>query len=284
MGRVSVVTDSTSDIPADLARELDITVVPLRVHFGPETYLDYVEMSPEEFFRKLASSPHHPKTSQPAPGDFAQVYKDLAQKGKEVLSIHISSHLSGTIQSASMARDMVPEVRVEVVDSRSASVGTAFSVIQAAKAAKDGQDLETCARVARETLENVSIYFAVDTLEYLHRNGRIGRAQHLLGSLLSVKPILTISDGIVAPFDRVRGRGKVIPRLLEIVREKRPAGGEILLGVVHGNAPGTAGEVVENLKRTYPASEVMVGSVGPVIGTHAGPGVLGVGMCPVVRW
>ncbi|MEW6082950.1 MAG: DegV family protein [Bacillota bacterium] len=284
MGRVSVVTDSTSDIPADLARELGITVVPLRVHFGQETYLDYVEMSPEEFFHKLASSPHHPKTSQPAPGEFANVYRELGQKGNEVLSIHISSHLSGTIQSATMARDLVPEVRVEVVDSRSASVGAAFCVIQAAKAAKDGQDMETCARVARETLEKVSIYFAVDTLEYLHRNGRIGRAQHLLGSLLSVKPILTISDGMVAPFDRVRGRGKVVPRLLEIAREKLPPGGEVLLGVVHGNAPGPAGEIVKDLKMYYSTSDVLMGSVGPVIGTHSGPGVLGLGVCPVVRW
>ena len=281
LSRVAVVTDSTADIPRQIAESLGITVVPLRVHFGEESYLDYEEMSPEGFFQKLASSPHHPRTSQPSPGEFAGVYQHLSSEGYDILSIHISSELSGTYQSATMARDMVPSAEIRVIDSRSVSVGLTLAVKEAARAATDGCDLATCAARAGGVLEGLQIYFAVDTLEYLHRNGRIGRAQHLMGTLLNMKPILTISEGLVGPFDRVRGKSKVIPRLLEIVKEKVPPGGEVLLAVVHGNALQQAGEIVNGLRAIYGQEEILLGSVGPVIGTHSGPGVLGIGICPL---
>ncbi|HCW51767.1 MAG TPA: DegV family protein [Clostridiales bacterium] len=273
---VKVVTDSTCDVPLPRLEELGVTVVPLTVHFGPEQYKDHVEMSPEQFFAHLTSSSHHPRTSQPSPGEFAEVYRRLSADGSSIISIHLSSELSGTYQSAVMGAQMVPEADVEVVDSRLASLAFGIAVVRAARLAKEGKAKEEILRVIRRQMASTHVFLSVDTLEYLRRNGRIGKAQYLLGTLLNFKPILTLEDGVVAPYDRVRGRKKVIPRLVQAATERVPAGSEIGLAIAHGAVPDQAAELREAMGRTFRIHECHQGCIGAVIGTHVGPGTLAV--------
>jgi len=277
MSKVKVVVDSTADIPRDIAEELGITVVPLNVHFGDEVFLDWVEMSPPEFYEKLTTSPHHPRTSQPAPGDFAKVYEELTGDGSPVLSLHISAALSGTLQSAELGKAMVEnkEARVEIIDTRGASMHFGLAAIRAGRAAKEGRSLEEVAALVRETMEKIKVVFAVDTLEYLVRNGRIGRAQGLIGSLLSIKPLLTLEDGLVAPLEKVRGAKKVLPRMVEIMTENLEPDRDTDCCIVHADCLERARELKEMVEKATRVREFIVTDLGPVIGTHAGPGTLG---------
>ncbi|MEW6243716.1 MAG: DegV family protein [Bacillota bacterium] len=280
MARVKIVTDSTADIPPEVARELDIAVVPLYVHFGEDVYKDGVDLTPQEFFEMLTKSRHNPTTSQPSPGDFLEVYK-AAKDYDGVLSIHISSKLSGTYNSAVSARDMLPEMDIRVVDSKGASMVFGLIAIEAAKAAKRGESLDEICALVEKTIAKAKVFFAVDTLDYLHRNGRIGKAQHLLGSLLNFKPILTLEDGYVTSFDKVRGKNKVIPRLVELLRERIGAGGKIKTAVVHSVAAEAAAELAGEVKKNFQVEEMYITSLGAVIGTHTGPGTLAVTAYPV---
>ncbi len=278
MSRVRIVTDSTADLFPQQLEEYKIGMVPLKVRFGEEVFRDGVDMTPEAFFEKLAVSTHHPSTSQPSPGEYAETYRRLLEEGAEsIISIHLSSRLSGSFESARIARSMLEEADIEVVDSKLASMGYGLIVLEAARAAAQGAGKEEVLRLVTETLQRARIYFAVDTLEYLEKNGRIGRAQALLGSLLNIKPILTLdNDGYVAAREKVRGAKKVIPRLLEIIREHVPPGSRIRCAVVHGDAEDRALQVQAELEKTYQVDEVPLHWIGPVIGTHTGPGTLGI--------
>jgi len=280
MARVKIVTDSTADIPPEIARDLDIEVVPLYVHFGDDVYRDGVDLTPQEFFEMLAKSPHHPRTSQPSPGEFLEVYK-AAKDYDGVLSIHLSSKLSGTYSSAVSARDMIPELDIRVVDSKGASMVFGLVVIEAAKAAKRGEPLDEILALVEKTIAKGEIFFAVDTLDYLHRNGRIGKAQHLLGSLLNFKPILTLEGGYVTSFDKVRGKNKVIPRLIELLIERIGAGRQIKTAVVHSVAAESAAHLADEVRKNFQVKEMYITSLGAVIGTHVGPGTLAVTAYPV---
>lgn len=275
MSRVAVVTDSTADLPRELVERYGIRVVPLTVHFGPEEYKDYVEIGPDEFFRKLPTSPHLPRTSQPSPADFAAVYEEVGRQADAIVSVHISADLSGTYQSAMMAKGMHPELDIEVVDARSASLGTGLAVLAAARAAEAGGDRAAVAEAAREVAAKLQVFFAVDTLEYLEKNGRIGKAQALLGGLLKIKPILTLDNGVVAPFDRVRGHSKAMARLVEVAGERLGHARGVRVAVLHGNAPEAAAELEAGLRGALAVSECLIGQVGPVIAAHTGPGVVG---------
>lgn len=282
MARVAVVTDSTADLPAELRQALGIRVVPLNVHFGDEVFKDGVEMTPEGFWEKLRQSPHHPRTSQPAPGDFLTVYRELEAAGHPICSIHISAEMSGTLQSAQVAAEMLGSPGgIEVVDSRSVSMGLGLVVLAAARAAQRGASLPEVAAEARAVAGRLQILFGVDTLEFLQRNGRIGRAQALVGGLLNIKPVLQVEDGVVAAADKVRGRSRVLPRCLEIMAERIPPGRKVAAAVLYTTDPGEGKAWLEAFQKQYQMVERYLVPLGPVVACHAGPGTVGIAMYEV---
>ncbi len=277
MSRVQIVTDSACDLPVEVLEQEGAGMVPLTVHFGDEQLKDAIEIKPIDFYPKLATSPHHPRTSQPSPADFVECYQRVAPAGESIVSIHLSARLSGTYQSAVLAKSMLPEVDVEVFDSRSASLGCGLMVLRAAAMAREGAGKEEILSELEALRGRMPMFFSVETLEYLRRNGRIGRAQHLLGTLLNMKPILTLdTEGVVEAVDRVRGRSKVVPRVLELMQEKVSAGSTINCAVMHGNVPDAAADFLEQVRQVYRVEYSSIQPLGAVIGTHVGPGTLGV--------
>ncbi|MFZ5814487.1 MAG: DegV family protein [Bacillota bacterium] len=273
---IRIVTDSTSDLPLELRREYGIEVVPLTVHFGPESFLDGVEMDQDGFWAKLKQSPHHPKTAQPAPGDFLEVYKRIQAEGDEILSIHIASVLSGTLNSAQIASQMLPEAKITLVDTRSVSLGLGMVAVEAARMVRAGKSVPEIVQAIQPICDRMNIFFTLDTLEFLQKNGRIGKAQALLGGLLGIKAILQVDkEGYVAPADKVRGRSKVLARTLELMQERVPAGRKIKIAVLHTRADGEARAWLEEAKKLYKVEESFVAEIGPVVATNAGPGTVG---------
>jgi DegV family protein with EDD domain len=284
MPPVVILTDSASDIDASLRESLGITAVPLKVTFGTETYVDGVNLSSGEFFEKLQRSEVLPTTSQPSPLDFVEAYKKIVEKyGKDVqiISIILSAALSGTYQSAQIAKSMMDEeIDITVIDSRKASFVHGFVAVEAARAAQAGQSKQQILDLIERLLNDVQVYFIVDTLTYLQKGGRIGKAAALVGSLLNIKPILTLEQGgSVAPYDKVRGTKKALARVLEAF--KAYAGSEpVKVAVLHGNVPDEAAALLQQLKQEFNVVEEYLQEIGPVIGTHAGPGLLG---CMMVK-
>lgn len=276
MARVRIVTDSTADLPDRLYKEHDIRMVPLNVHFGEEVYRDHIDIKSSEFYTKLVSSKDHPRTSQPSPGDFLELYKELTADGDHVVSVHLSGALSGTLQSAALAKEMLPGATIELVDTRSGSLGIGLVALAAARAAKAGKSAQDVAAEAREIAARMHLVMCVDTLEYLARNGRIGKAQAFLGGLLSVKPVLGLEDGVVVPLDKARGRGRALERVVELVQERVPAGSPVHVAIVHANVPDEADQMLKRLEGIYTVREGLTGIIGPVIGVHVGPGTLGI--------
>ena len=268
---VKVVTDSSSDIPPELAEQLGIAVVPCTIFFGEEGFKDGVEISKDEFFHRLTTGSITPTTTQPSVGDFLEVYRPLADAGHEIVSVHISSKLSGTVNSARLAAEEIPDARVEIVDTQSASIGIALAAKAAADAAAEGADAAAAAEAARAAAANTEVYFVLDTLEYLKRGGRIGSAQALIGALLSMKPVLKLTDGEVHPFERVRSRGKAMQRMRDIAAAGAPYRDA---GVMHRASEEEVSAMAEHLAQ-FTATPVLSGSVGAAIGAHAGPGVIG---------
>lgn len=279
MGRVRIVTDSTGDIPEALLRKHEITVVPLNVHFGDEVYKDGVDIWANEFYYKLEEGNVLPKTSQPAPGDFLNAFSELTRGGDSVISVHISSQLSGTLQSATMAREMLPEADITVLDARTASMALGLIAIEAAEAAAQGLDKAEVLKVVQRAIDNVHILFVVDTLEYLQKNGRIGQASALLGTLLNIKPILTVQDGVVCPVEKARGKSKALDRIFGLLRE-RYGDKPVRFSVVHADRAEEAGELAERLKNEFDVVDVSTAEIGPVVGVHTGPGTLGIIVLP----
>jgi DegV family protein with EDD domain len=272
---VAIVTDSTADIPAGLATERGITVVPLTVTLGGRSYLDGVEITAADFYARLVSSGEMATTSQPAAGRFAEVYERLLRDHERVLSLHISAKLSGTHGAARQGADLVGGTRVEVVDTKQVSLALSLLVLAASGMAAHGRDLEEILDGLAPIREQTRAYFVVETLEYLRRGGRIGRAGALLGSMLQVKPVLTISDGQVAPLERVRTREKALGRLVELVKQGE---GRVCALVAHA-AAGEAAQRVADAREPV-AETLMVSTLGPVVGAHAGPGTVAVGCYP----
>ena len=275
MAGVKIVTDSGADIPKPLAEELDIAVVPLTVHFGDEEFKDGVDLELSEFYRRLHAG-GQPRTTQPSPTDFEVVYRRLQADADAIVSVHLSSELSGTMQSASIAAAMDGiDVPVHVVDSRSASLGIGMLAVEAARMAKAGASAEDIVQHLEAIVARQKVLFLVDTLEYLQRNGRIGRAQAFVGGLLNIKPLLTIDDGVVAPLERARGRAKARARLLELVTQGAQ-GQRVKVAVMHADALEEAESLASELRSRLDVEELVVGQLGATIGTHAGPGTLGV--------
>lgn len=278
---IRVVTDSTSDLPQNLADDLGIVVVPLNVHFGDDTYKDGIDITSEEFYTRLKGATELPKTSQPSVNDFAQAYEYLTSQGDDVISIHISEKLSGTLNSAWQARNTWEEAsgtrqgqgRVEIVDSGLASMGLGLVVLEAARMVNDGASIEDLGMAMETMIAKTRCYVLLDTLEYLAKGGRIGKANAFLGTLLSIKPILTIAEGEVHPLERARTRDKGIAKLVETAQGAAPIRSA---AIVHSSTPDEVQRVKDGLSSLVSPDDVIVADFGPVVGTYAGPGGLGI--------
>jgi len=271
---VKIVTDSLSDITSDLAQELGVTIVPLTVSFGHDSFLDRVTMTTDEFYRRLSSDPLWPTTTQPPPGTFAEVYNKLAKETDEILVVVVSSKLSGTYDSALNAKGLVEgKCRIEVIDSQKVVMGQGLIVIAAAKACQAGANLDELVDLVRNLMPKSHLIMSFDTLEYLAKGGRIGKAKSFLGSLLRVKPILTLRDGEVHPLTQVRTRAAGIDYLCNFV-----AGFSNIreLAVEYATTGDEADMIIERLSSVYPKERIYKSTVSPVIGTYAGPNVLSV--------
>lgn len=278
MGNVAVVCDSTCDMPHEVMTAGGVGVVPLKAIFGPEVYQDNLEMSPAAFWEKVRTSRHHPKTSQPAPGEFLAAFEAARAAGASgVVAVLLSSGVSGTYQAANIARESMPDFPIELVDTKLASGGVGLIALEAARLAGQGASLAEVAALARRRAETAWLFVFVDTLDWLQKNGRIGRASAMLGAMLSLKPILTIDkgDGIVEPVAKVRGRAKALARLVDLVHEKVPVGSRLHLTVLHGDGEAAARDVYDTLAGQYTLVDPYFGPVGSVIGTNIGPGAVG---------
>lgn len=269
-----IVTDSTSDIPLEEAAALGVTVVPLTILFGEESLRDQVDIGPEEFFRRLVASSIVPKTSQPSPAAFIETYQRLLGEGATaLLSIHISGKLSGTVNSARTARDSLPNPSaVTILDSGTVTAEMAFGVRAAAKVAAAGGSVEQARAAAERALRHSHLVGVLDTLEYLQKGGRIGRARAWIGGLLNVKPLITVKDGEVAPLERVRGRGRAVERLIELTVARTNAA-EIAL--LHSGSHDELERTQTRLAAAMPGVPIRTGWLGPVVGVYAGPNVIG---------
>jgi len=274
---VAIVTDSTSDLPSQLARTRSITVVPLTLHFEGRSLLDGVDIRPSEFYRKLPNATTHPTTSQPAPARFAEAYGALLANHAEVVSLHISEKLSGTYASAVQGAEMTDPKRVHVVDSELVSMSLGLLTLAASAIASQGADANAIVERVSAMRDQVQTYFSVATLEFLRRGGRIGRASALLGSVLQVKPVLCIRDGLVTPLERVRTFDRALNRIVDLAREVDQGKG-LCVVVGHADAEEDAERVARELEPV--AETLMIQPLGPVVGAHAGPGVVGVGCYP----
>jgi len=271
----AIVVDSTADFPEAPQRFANWRIVPLYVRFGDESYRDYVELDPEQFYARLRTAPQTPSTSQPTPGDFLAVYEELAGY-ERILSLHIAGKLSGTIESARAAARLLGDDRVRTLDSQSASAAIAMVGLAIQRRLERGtSDDEVDALVERYRLE-AGLLFTVDTLEYLARGGRIGRARAWAGELLNIKPILTIEDGEVVPVKRVRGNRKAFLEFESAFTSSTSDVASLRVGIAQADAPERAKALTELVQRTRPAAQLeLVTTLGPVVGAHAGPGTVG---------
>lgn len=279
MHKIKIVTDSTCDIPAELIKKYNITVVPLKVIFADKIYRDGIDISNREFYQLLSASTLLPTTSQPAPGEFVAVYENLINEGYQIISIHLSGELSGTYQSAQIAAQMVPPNNVQVIDSRNVSMALGLIVLEAAKMAMAGKNYDEIISYVNNIKEQVSVYFMVDTLDNLVKGGRIGKATAFIGSLLNIKPILSFNEGAVVPVEKVRGQNKA----LEILIEKTLAQvkSEIICSIVHADAEETLNILVEKFSAKIKPKELIISQISPVIGTHGGKGTIGIVTLPL---
>ncbi|GAC1570244.1 MAG: DegV family protein [Candidatus Dormibacteria bacterium] len=272
---IRIVTDSTSDILPDEAERIGIDVVPLTVRFGDEQFRDGVDLLPDAFYRRLAGSTVQPSTSQPTPEQFAEVYRRHVGAGDSVISVHISAKLSGTLQSASLAAQEFPAGAVRVVDSMTVSAGMQFLVRGALGDVASGSGPAEVEERMLSRRDRVGVYVLLDTLAYLQRGGRIGRAQSLLGGILKVKPLLCVRDGEVHPEARVRSRQQGIDKMVEIAKAQRPLEG---LAAFHCGAPELLTLIEPLLRADHPEVELVSGQLGAVVGTYSGPGGVGIGL------
>ena len=274
---IKIVTDSTAYLPEAMVRQHDIRVVPLCVHFGDKVFKEGVELSIEGFYTRLREAPELPSTSQPSAGEFHEVFKELADQGHQILVMTISSKLSGTWNSAMAAKEMLAEADITVFDSLSTSIGLHLMIEAALEALENGAGLEEVLALVEGIRDKIHVLFVVDTLEYLAKGGRIGNAKAFLGTLLKVKPILVLKDGAIEPLEQVRSKRKAETRLLDLIEESLDGGApQARVGVTHALVPQEAQAVSQELMDRLGCQEPVMAEVGPVIGTHTGPGVVGV--------
>ena len=275
--RVGVVTDSSADLGSIAAAE-GIVVVPLTVRFGGEEYRDGVDLSEEQFYQKLATSASTPVTAQPPPAAFAAAYAQLIDEGAEaIVSIHISSSLSGTVNAARLGAAEVAPDRIAIIDSRTATAAMGLLAIDAARRARSGESWQSIAGAIEAEIPKVELYATIPSLTYLARGGRIGNLAGLVGNVLKIVPILTLHDGAIGEFAKVRTFARAVDQMIEIVTTKLRDAAGVRMAVIHSMAPELAKSVSERLRAAVRATDVFICGVGPTVGTHAGPGAVGVG-------
>ena len=273
---IKIVADSTCDFTPRMAQELGVTIVPLHVIFGDVSYREGVDITADEFYAMLVKSRQLPTTSAPSVGDFQEVYQRLLEEGHSIVSIHLSGKLSATVRMAQAAADSLNQPgRIAVVDSQSVSLGIGFAIVEAAAAARAGAGLEEVKAAAESVPGRLEVLFMVDTLEYVRRGGRIGRARAYLGTILRIKPILAVREGELYPVERVRTRAQGVERIIQAaVRHQNVK----LAGVGHSTTPDEAELIRERLAMAFPHAQVFVARIGPVLGVHGGPGIVGIGV------
>ncbi|MFB4162623.1 DegV family protein [Alteribacillus sp. JSM 102045] len=285
VARVKIVTDSTADIPLELVKKYNISVIPLKVVMGNETFQDGVNLSPESFYKKLEEADDLPSTSQPTPYEFETVYRRIAEQNEDnfttILSIHLSSELSGTVQSATLAAEEVnDQINVEVIDSKRASYAIGIVVVEIAKLAQEGASLSECKAKLELLLKHTNVYFLVDTLEYLQKNGRIGKASALIGSLLKMKPVLSLTeDGQVYAYHKARGRKKALAVIQEALKNQY-RNQPVHIGVSHAESKESGEELLQMAEEVLNTQSTAMSKIGAVIGAHTGRGTVAISVTP----
>jgi DegV family protein with EDD domain len=271
---IRIVTDSSCDLPSDLVQQHGITVLPCYVVVDDQTFKDGVEIQPDDFYRRLQAEGRTPTTAQPTVADFQEVYRDLVGQGHQVLSIHVSGKLSGTLNSAEQAKDSLDDdSSVEIIDSQLASIPLGLALLDAAAMAEDSSDVQELAGKVRQRLGSHHGLFALDTLEYLQKGGRIGKARAFMGSVLHVKPILRLQDGEAHPVERPRNRERAMRRLVELIQELGPAR---RLAVIYSTDSARMAYLKQQLTGILPTDQIIEARFGPTLGTYIGPDALGV--------
>jgi DegV family protein with EDD domain len=277
MPNIAIVTDSTAYIPTELVNQYQLTVTPQILVWDGQTYQDGVDIQPVEFYTRLQTARTMPTTSQVSVVTMRETFERLTAQGRHVLGIFISAKLSGTMQSAIQALGELGAAaeNVTIIDSNATAMALGFQVLAAARAAREGASIQECKNIVEKGRDQVGVYFAVDTLEFLHRGGRIGGATRFIGSALNLKPILALKDGRVEAEDRVRTKSKALDRVLELVADDVRGKRSIRIATLHANAEAEARELLDRASRQFAPIEAVLASVSPVVGAHAGPGTVG---------
>ncbi len=279
MGKTVIITDSTAYIPAPLVQQHGIHVVPLTLVWGNETFHDGTEITPPEFYKRLKTAKVMPSTSQTTPEEFKKEFAPILAAGDSILAILISSQLSGTVDSAVQAKAEFPNAHIEIIDTLTTAMALGYCTLAAARAVKDGAGLADAAAVARRAVDSSGVIFVVDTLEFLRRGGRIGGAAAFVGTALNMKPLLTVKDGKVDALDKVRTKGKATARMLDIVEERIGSRRPLRIASLQAAAEEEAKALLETAGKRFSPDESVFSEVSPVIGTHVGPGTIGLAWC-----
>jgi len=278
---IKIVTDSTCDLPPELIKRYDIRVVPINILFGNESYEEGVNIDRATFYRKIEENRRLPTTSQPSAGRFAAVYRSLIGEAEDIISIHVTGKLSGTCRSAEMARTLVAgDVKVHVFDSLAGSAGLGYLVLEAARMAEAGEGVKAILRHLEELRPQVRIFLTLEDLRYARMSGRVGRLQETLASILNVKPIIALNDGVLDVAERVRTKKAAINRMLRMLEESVGARTPIRLAVVHAEAPGEGRQLLEKALDSFNCVEHFMCDLAVSLAVHFGPGTLGLVSCP----
>jgi DegV family protein with EDD domain len=273
---IKIVTDTTANLSDEKMAQYDIRQVPIAIQFGNESYEEGVDIDHDTFYRKIEEMGIIPTTSQPATGRFTDLYRELAEAGHQILSIHVTSKHSGTCQSATLASSLVPEAEVEVFDSASISLGTGYMVLEAARAAEKGWPLERILARLREIREGMHLFLTPSTLKYLQMSGRVGKLQSALASVLKLKPIIRVMDGMLEACENVRTRSRSLDRLVELMKEAVGTGDPANVAVVHARALEEGRDLLKRLKASFDCHEAMFAELVASLAVHGGPGVVGI--------
>ena len=273
---MKIVTDSTADLPRNLVEEYGIEIVPLTVHLGNKTFRDYFDLSPAEFYQMLSETDDFPTTSQPSVEDFLRTYEKLG-KDEKIISIHISMELSATCQSAKVAVQQLPDWDIKVIDSRLTSVGLGLIVLEAARAIRDGADASEVMNLVEILMSEIRVYFSVDSLDYLQKGGRIGKAAALAGTMLKIKPLLALQGGMVVPVEKIRGSHRLISRMAELIKNDAGEHRTVKAAFVWGEDDEQITELASQLNDLVQFEELYRNNIGTVITSHAGPTTFGIG-------
>ena len=278
--RIAIVVDSTAQIPAELVQQHGIHVIPQTLVWGTETFHDDVDITPAQFYDRLRDDSVFPTTSQASVREFQELLTSVGAGAEEgVLVVVLSGELSGTLNSATQARALLPEMQIEIVDTRTTSMAMGYVALAAARAAERGNSLAECVQLARGMLDKVGVFLTVDTLDYLHRGGRIGGARKLFGNALNIKPVLTVKDGVVQEAGKVRTRKKALRHVVDAVSAEVEGKENIRIAALHAAAPDDAAALLQTARERMNPVEAHSGELSPVVGAHVGPGTVGLGWC-----